>query len=192
MKKLSLPKTAAALVALACLAAPAFAQVGRVWPSEKRMVIDPVTGTPLTFLTSTPVGDSKIYQTHPDWTSDAQWLIFRSNRASGQAFAVNEATGKIVQVTDKGYMGMLCVARKSMKLYLMRDETAPESGRDPYVDSAAAAIAADAKSGAAATAPTPDARTRPEPQPVPPSPRPLSRWSRSISASSSTMLSPGR
>ena len=156
MKIPSLPKIAAALVAVACLAAPAFAQVGHVWPSEKRVVIDPVTGTPLTFLTSTPVGDSKIYQTHPDWTSDAQWLIFRSNRAAGQAFSVNEATGKIVQVTDKGYMGMLCVARKSMKLYLMRDETAPHDiGRDPYVDSAAAAIAADAKSGVPATAPTP-------------------------------------
>jgi oligogalacturonide lyase len=132
-------------------------QVGHVWPSEKKVVIDPVTGTPLTFLTSTPVGDSKIYQTHPDWTSDGQWLIFRSNRVAGQAFAVNEQTGKIVEVTDKGYMGMLCVARKSMKLYIMRDQTAPHDiGRDPYVDAATAAIAADAKGGAAAqAAPTP-------------------------------------
>src|SRR5476651_1505437 len=156
MKSISLLKTAVVLAAGALSLAPAFAQVGHVWPSEKRVVIDPVTGTPLTFLTSTPVGDSKIYQTHPDWTSDAQWLIFRSNRAPGQAFAVNEQTGMIVQVTDKGYLGMLCVARKSMKLYLMRDETAPRDiGRDPYIDAAAAAIAADAKSGAAATAPTP-------------------------------------
>ena len=78
-------------------------------------------------------------------------------RPGDEAFAVNETTGKIVQVTDKGYMGMLCVARKSMKLYLMRDEkAAPDIGRDPYVDAAAAAIAADAKGGAAAAAaPTP-------------------------------------
>jgi oligogalacturonide lyase len=123
--------------------APASAQVGRVSPSEKKTVIDPVTGTELTFLTSTPVGDSKIYQTHPDWTSDGQWLIFRSNRARGQAFAVNEQTGTIVQVTDKGYLGMLCVARKSMKLYIMRDMGAPaDVGRDPYIDAAAAAMAA--------------------------------------------------
>src|SRR5580693_2385741 len=142
MKLLPLLKTALICSSAGLLAAPVFAQVGHVWPSEKKLVIDPVTGTPLTFLTSTPVGDSKIYQTHPDWTSDAQWLIFRSNRAAGQAFAVNEATGKIVQVTDKGYMGMLCVARKSMKLYIMRDETAPRDiGRDPYIDAAAAAIA---------------------------------------------------
>jgi oligogalacturonide lyase len=125
---------------------PASAQVGRIWPSEKKVVIDPVTGTELTFLTSTPVGDSKIYQTHPDWTSDGKWLVFRSNRAPGQAFAVNEETGTIVQVTDKGYMGMLCVARKSMKLYLMRDPKAPtDVGRDPYIDAAAAAMAAEAK-----------------------------------------------
>jgi oligogalacturonide lyase len=142
MKTIPLLKAAAALGATALLACPTFAQVGRTWPSEKKVVTDPVTHTPLTFLTSTPVGDSKIYQTHPDWTSDGQWLIFRSNRAAGQAFAVNEQTGQIVQVTDKGYTGMLCVARKSMKLYIMRDLSAPvDVGRDPYIDAAAAAMA---------------------------------------------------
>lgn len=30
------------------------------------------------FLTSTPTGDAKIYQTHNQWTADGQWLIFRS------------------------------------------------------------------------------------------------------------------
>jgi oligogalacturonide lyase len=137
-------KSAGALCALALLAPAARAQVGRIWPSEKKIVVDPVTQTPLTFLTSTPVGDSKIYQTHPDWTSDGKWLIFRSNRAPGQAFAVNEQDGTIVQVTDKGYTGMLCVARKSMKLYIMRDLSAPRDvGRDPYIDAAAAAEAAE-------------------------------------------------
>jgi oligogalacturonide lyase len=94
--------------------------IGQRFPSEKKIVPDPVTGIPLTFLTSTPAGDSKIYQTHPQWTADGKWIIFRSNRARGQAFAVNEETGVIVQVTESGYMGMLCVARLSMKLYLMR------------------------------------------------------------------------
>lgn len=102
------------------LASTASAQVGRRFPSEKRVVPDPVTGIPLTFLTSTPAGDSKIYPTHPQWTSDGKWLIFRSSRALGQAMAVNEDTGDIVQVTEAGYTGMLCVARRSMKLYLMR------------------------------------------------------------------------
>ncbi|MDQ6785458.1 MAG: oligogalacturonate lyase family protein [Acidobacteriota bacterium] len=97
------------------------AQIGRRFPSEKKIVKDPVTGTMLTFLTSTPNGDSKIYQTHNQWTSDGQWLIFRSGRVRGEAMAVNEKTGEMVQVTEGGYTGMLSVARNSMKLYFMRD-----------------------------------------------------------------------
>src|SRR5258708_10359125 len=100
----------------------ASAQIGRRFPSEKKIVKDPVTGTMLIFLTSTPAGDSKIYQTHNQWTSDGQWVIFRSNRVRGEAMAVNEKTGDIVQVTEGGYTGMLNVARKSMKLFFMRNE----------------------------------------------------------------------
>ena len=96
------------------------AQIGRRFPSEKKIVKDPVTGTTLTFLTSTPAGDSKIYQTHNQWTSDGQWVIFRSNRVRGEAMAVNEKSGEIVQVTEGGYTGMLNVARRSMKLYFLR------------------------------------------------------------------------
>jgi oligogalacturonide lyase len=36
-------------------------QIGQRFPSEKKVVKDPLTGVQLTFLTSTPVGDSKIY-----------------------------------------------------------------------------------------------------------------------------------
>lgn len=97
------------------------AQIGKRFPSEHKWVKDPVTGTMLHFLTSTPAGDSKIYQTHNQWTSDGQWLIFRSNRAKGEAIAVHEKTGEMVQVTEGGYMGMLNIARLSMKLYYMRD-----------------------------------------------------------------------
>src|SRR5436189_4996090 len=96
------------------------AQIGRRFPSEKKIITDPVTGARLIFLTSTPNGDSKIYQTHNQWTSDGQWVIFRSNRVRGEAMAVNEKTGEIVQVTEGGYTGMLNVARKSMKLYFLR------------------------------------------------------------------------
>src|SRR5215204_3762050 len=97
------------------------AQIGKRFPSEKKIIKDPVTGTMLTFLTSEPVGDSKIYQTHNQWTSDGQWLIFRSGSVRGEALAVNEKTGEMVQVTEGGYTGMLNVARNSMKLYFMRD-----------------------------------------------------------------------
>src|SRR6188768_3115070 len=89
------------LVALA--AATTFAQTGRRFPSEKKIVADPITGVPLTFLTTTPAGDSKIYPTHPQWTADGKWVIFRSNRVKNQAMAVNEETGDIVQVTETGY-----------------------------------------------------------------------------------------
>jgi oligogalacturonide lyase len=96
-------------------------QIGKRFPSERKLVKDPVTGTMLTFLTTTPAGDSKIYQTHEQWTADGEWLIFRSNRVRGEAMAVNEKTGDMVQVTEGGYTGMLCIARKSMKLYCMRN-----------------------------------------------------------------------
>ena len=113
-------KHLAAVIFAFVLALTANAQIGRRFPSEKKIVKDPVTGAMLTFLTSTPAGDSKIYQTHNQWTSDGQWVIFRSNRVRGEAMAVNEKSGEIVQVTEGGYTGMLNVARKSMKLYFLR------------------------------------------------------------------------
>lgn len=124
------------------------AQIGRRFPSERKVVKDPVTGTELTFLTSTPAGDSKIYQTHNQWTSDSQWLIFRSDRVKGEAFAVNEKNGDIVQVTEGGYVGMLNVARKSMKLYFMRKpQTNPEAKKLDIVEVDLAKLFADSKSG---------------------------------------------
>ncbi|MFA9388693.1 MAG: hypothetical protein ACERKD_02730 [Prolixibacteraceae bacterium] len=98
-----------------------YGQIGTQFPSERKVIKDPITGTELTFLTSTPQGDKKIYQTHPQWTSDAQWLIFRSDRVKGEAMAVNEKDGTIVQVSEGGYTGMLNVARNSMNLYFMRN-----------------------------------------------------------------------
>src|SRR6188472_4779257 len=105
------------------------AQIGKRFPSERKVVKDPVTGTMLTFLTSTPMGDSKIYQTHNQWTSDLQWLIFRSGRVRGEAMAVNERTGEMIQVTEGGYTGMLNIARRSMKLYFMRTANRDTTGR---------------------------------------------------------------
>jgi len=116
-------KTYVTLALLSCavfLTDAAHAQIGRRFPSERKVVKDPVTGTMLTFLTSTPAGDSKIYPTHNQWTSDGQWLIFRSGRVEGEAMAVNEKIGDMVQVTEGGYTGMLNVARNAMKLYFMR------------------------------------------------------------------------
>lgn len=108
---------------------PVSAQIGKRFPSEKKEIIDPVTSAKLVFLTSqSGKGDSKIYQTHNQWTSDSKWVIFRSNRVFGEAMAVNEETGEIVQVTEGGFTGMLNVARNSMKLYFMRNKLNNEDG----------------------------------------------------------------
>ncbi len=109
------------------------AQIGSRFPSEKKEITDPVTGARLTFLTSKPLGDSKIYQTHNQWTADGNWIIFRSNRVDGEAMAVNEKSGVMVQVSEGGFMGMLNVARKSMNLYFMRGLSRRERG--PGIDS---------------------------------------------------------
>ena len=83
-------------------ALPATALVGHRYPSEKTIVNDAVTGVPMTVLTNGKQNDAKIYQTHPQWTSDGKWIIFRgSGRAPGsQAYAVNEESGDIVQLTE--------------------------------------------------------------------------------------------
>ena len=106
---------------LAC--GTANAQIGRTFPSEKKVITDPKTGAELVFLTSkSGTGDSKIYQTHNQWTADGKWVIFRSDRVKGEAMAVNEDTGVIMQVTEGGFTGMLNVARNSMNLYFMRPD----------------------------------------------------------------------
>jgi oligogalacturonide lyase len=114
-------RTAACLAPLFCAAPAAFAQVGRTWPSEKKIVPDPVSGLPLTFPTSSETyHQSKIYQTHRQWTSEGKWLIFRGQRETGsQAMAVSEETGQIVQVTENGFSGMLCLSNIAMKLYVL-------------------------------------------------------------------------
>jgi oligogalacturonide lyase len=124
------------------------AQIGRRFPSEKKVVTDPKTGVKLTFLTSIPTGDSKIYQTHNQWTSDGKWIIFRSERVKGEVMAVNEESGEIVQVSEGGYIGMLNVARQSMKLYFMR-KNAAEFAKNTLeiVEVDLAKLFADSKSG---------------------------------------------
>ena len=100
--------------------------MGQRFPSEKREIVDPVTKATLTLLTNNPGGDSKIYQTHPQWTSDGRHIIFRSSKraadGSGQAFAVEQATGTIIQLTEGPgvNIGTLNVARRSNKLYYLR------------------------------------------------------------------------
>ena len=142
----SLQTTLAILLGVT-VAAPAFGQIGTRFPSERKVVADPATGVPLTFLTSAPMGDSKIYPTHPQWTADGKWVVFRSRRVRGQAMAVNEESGEIVQVTEGGYAGTLCVAQKSMRLLLTRRVGAGWGGPVEVVAIDLAGVFADSKAG---------------------------------------------
>lgn len=136
------------LIVSALITFSVHAQIGKRFPSERKVIKDPVTGVMLTFLTSAPVGDAKIYQTHNQWTSDGQWLIFRSGRVKGEVMAVNEKTGDQVQVTEGGFTGMLCVARKSMKLYYMHKvDTTKRNGPLQIIETDLAKVFADSKSG---------------------------------------------
>ena len=103
------------------LSTSTLAQIGQRFPSERRVVPDPVTGIPLVFLTTAPRGDSKIYPSHPQWTADGQWLVFRSDRAGREAIAVHEASGEMVQVTEGGYSGMLNLDLGANRLVFLRE-----------------------------------------------------------------------
>ena len=103
------------------LSTSTLAQIGQRFPSERRVVPDPVTGIPLVFLTTAPRGDSKIYPSHPQWTADGQWLVFRSDRAGREAIAVHEASGEMVQVTEGGYSGMLNLDLRANRLVFLRE-----------------------------------------------------------------------
>lgn len=116
----AMKKSVIFLIVLLGFGLPLISQIGTSFPSEKRTITDPLTGMDLIFITRSASGDHKIYPTHQQWTADGRWIIFRSDRVRREAMAVNEETGQIVQVTEGGYMGDLCVGRKSMKLYFMR------------------------------------------------------------------------
>ncbi len=116
----SMIKPVLGALALSLAVTGAFAQIGQRFPSERKIVPDPVSGLPLVFLTSTPRGDSKIYPTHPQWTADGQWLVFRSDRAGRDAIAVHEASGEMLQVTEGGYLGMLNLDQRANRLVFLR------------------------------------------------------------------------
>jgi oligogalacturonide lyase len=107
--------------------------VGKRYPSEKHTIIDAITGRTLTVLTASSYSDAKPYQTHDTWTSDGQWIIFRSHRGGNgsQLFVVNESTGDIVQLTDDStvHTGSLNLSRKEMKLFFIRGNN--KNGQTP-------------------------------------------------------------
>lgn len=97
------------------------AGVGSRSPSERSTYIDASTGAVVTRLTSSPAQDDKIYQTHPNWLADGSHLVFHSDRTGqDELFALEEATGEIVQLTAQD-SGAMVVARHTNVLYLVRE-----------------------------------------------------------------------
>ncbi|WP_163174822.1 hypothetical protein [Bacteroides sp. 51] len=98
------------------------AQIGKRFPSEMSSYTDPITGVPVKVLTNNPeYSDSRIYQTHPQWTYDNQYIAFRSKRTgNGQLFFVQEKNGEIIQITDGERNGEYNLSRKKGLLYFMR------------------------------------------------------------------------
>lgn len=119
------PFLPALLIALA-LATPAAAEVGKVYPSEKMVVADKVTGRPLVLLTNGTVSDAKMYPTDQQWAFDGKHIIFRSGSRSpdghGQIFSIDEATGDVVQLTDGPgvYLTSIMVSRLANRVYYLR------------------------------------------------------------------------
>lgn len=112
----------------ACLVA--MAQVGRIMPSEMRPWTDPVSGVRMTILTDTAGNDRNLYQTDPMWTTDGQWILFRSLSRSdeteaerrSQYYLLNAASGKIVQVTEGGATSGAMLASTRNSLFVSRSK----------------------------------------------------------------------
>ena len=97
---------------------PGSSGVGRKFPAEMSRYKDPVTGLEVTMLTTSPAKDNKIYQTHPNWTSDGRHIVFTSDRSgTNQYYAVSEKTGTLVQLTDEAGPGNACLSRTENRMY---------------------------------------------------------------------------
>lgn len=105
----------------------AASDIGRVFPSEASEYEDPVSGALVRVLTHSPSVDVRIYQTHPQWTADGEWILFRtgdrSRDGNPQIFAVRESDGTLVQLTDGPGLSYrsLRLSRKENILYYLRD-----------------------------------------------------------------------
>ena len=98
------------------------AQIGKRFPSEMFYYTDSVTGVSVKVLTNHPeYSDSRIYQTHPQWTYDNQYIAFRSQRTgNGQLFLVHETNGEIIQITGGERNSDYNLSRQKGLLYFVR------------------------------------------------------------------------
>lgn len=78
---------------------------GQRFPSENFTYIDEVSGVKVNALTTSRHSNSKMYQTHPQWTADGKHIIFTSNRTINNGektrlhYAVSMDNFEITQIT---------------------------------------------------------------------------------------------
>lgn len=100
-------------------------QVGKRFASERWVFEDSVTKRQITAISATVFESEKIYQSHPSWTSDSNYIVFYSDRGAGrQAYAYSVETGEIIQLTA-GPVNFkdpisLNLARLSNKMYYLK------------------------------------------------------------------------
>jgi len=62
-------------------------RAGQRFPSEHLTLTDPATGVQVLALTTSRHVNATFYQTHPQWTPDSRYIVFRSNRAAKEGGA---------------------------------------------------------------------------------------------------------
>ncbi|WNH10710.1 biopolymer transporter Tol [Thalassobellus suaedae] len=84
---------------------------GQHFPSENFTFKDKVTGITVNALTTSRHSNSKMYQTHPQWTADGKYIIFTSNRTSKNGkggrlhYAISMENFEITQITTGANSG---------------------------------------------------------------------------------------
>lgn len=74
---------------------------GQHFPAESFTFQDEVTGKTVIALTTSRHHNSKIYQTHPQWTPDGKHIVFRSDRSGkGLAYAISMDSHEITQIAS--------------------------------------------------------------------------------------------
>ena len=103
--------------------------LGQRFFSENVTFKDKVTGVTVNALTTSRRNSSTMYQTHPQWTSDGKYIIFRSTLASrnprerglSQYYAISMENFEIVQVTTGERGGSLHLGWHKNMAYRFRN-----------------------------------------------------------------------
>jgi oligogalacturonide lyase len=99
---------------------------GQRFPAENFTFTDEVTGVKINALTTSRQSNSKMYQTHPQWTPDGKYIIFTSNRTARaqrggrQSYAISMDNFEIVQITTGESRGELHLGWHKNSAYLFR------------------------------------------------------------------------